>query len=83
MEGSAMLYNLNHSHVSLSDWQKFGREFSPLVGEVIDREATKLPDWFVPFALGVSLLATLCFAQRAIVMDCAGRADGARRSVMT
>jgi hypothetical protein len=39
-----MLYDLNYPHDSLSDWQKFDREFSPLIGEVIDRAEAKLPD---------------------------------------
>src|SRR6266487_7060598 len=48
-----MLPDFHQPQVSLSDWQKFDRKFSPLIGEVIDRDAAKLPDWFVPFAHGV------------------------------
>jgi hypothetical protein len=67
-----MSYDLNHSHVSPSDWQKFDRRFSPLIGEVIDRDPTKLPDWFVPFAHGV-------FVASDALLRMAGHRDGMRR----
>ena len=67
-----MLYDLDHSHVSLSDWQKFDRKFSPLIGEAIDRDAAKLPDWLVPFAHGV-------FVASDTFLRTAGHRDGMRR----
>lgn len=51
-----MIYDVGHPQVTLSDWQTFRKEFSPLlIGEVIDRSEIKLPDWFVPLARGVAI----------------------------
>jgi hypothetical protein len=58
--------------VSLSDWQTFDREFLPLIGEVIDRDAAKLPDWLVPVAHGV-------FIADDALLRAAGHRDGMRR----
>ena len=67
-----MLHDFHQPQVSLSDWQKFGTEFSPLIDEVIDRDTAKLPDWFVPFALGV-------FVAGDALLRTAGHRDGMRR----
>jgi hypothetical protein len=67
-----MLYHLEQPHVSLSDWQKFDREFSPLIGEVIGRSEAKLPDWLVPVAHGV-------FTASDALLRKAGHRDGMRR----
>jgi hypothetical protein len=52
----------HHPNVSLSDWQSFSAwqksiEKLPasLISEVIDRNETQLPDWFVPLARGVAV----------------------------
>ena len=66
-----MLHDFHQPQVSLSDWQKFGREFSPFIGEVIDRDAAKLPGWFVPFAHGV-------FVASDALLRAAGHRDGMR-----
>jgi hypothetical protein len=66
-----MLYDLTHSHVSLSDWQTFDKEFSPLIDEVIDREEAKLPNWLVPVAHGV-------FTASNALLRTAGHRDGMR-----
>jgi hypothetical protein len=50
-----MLHDFHQPQVSRSDWQKFDREFSPLIDEVIDRREAKLPDWLVWYACGSSL----------------------------
>jgi hypothetical protein len=68
----AMLYDLEHPHVLLSDWQKFSRESSPLVAEIIDRDEAKLPDWLVPVAHGV-------FTASDALLRTAGHRDGMRR----
>ena len=40
--------------VPLSGWRTFQKEFSPfIVDQVIDRENTRLPDWFMPLARGI------------------------------
>jgi len=51
-----------HPNVTLEDWQGFSawqkslKEFpASLIGEVIDRNETQLPDWFVPLARGVAV----------------------------
>jgi hypothetical protein len=67
-----MSYDLNQPQVSLSDWQKYDREFSPFIGEVLDRDAAKLPGWFVPFAHGV-------FVAGDALLRTAGHCDGMRR----
>jgi hypothetical protein len=67
-----MLHDFHQPQVSLSDWQKFDREFSPLIGEVIDRDPAKLPDWFVPFAHGI-------FVASEALLRTAGHRDGMRR----
>ena len=64
-----MLGDSNQPQVSLSDWQKFGTEVSPLIGELIDRDAAKLPDWFVRFAHGV-------FVASDALLRTAGHRDG-------
>ena len=49
-----MLNNLGHPNVSLSDWQKFGRDFSPFaIDDVLERDEAGLPEWFLPMARGV------------------------------
>jgi hypothetical protein len=51
-----MFSELDHSHISPSDWRKFCLDFPRhLIDQVIDREEAKLPDWFVPSARGVAL----------------------------
>jgi hypothetical protein len=67
-----MLYDLEHPHVSLSDWQKFGTGSSPLIDEVMDRVEADLPQWFVPFAHGV-------FVASDALLRAAGHHDGMRR----
>jgi hypothetical protein len=66
-----MLYDLEHPHVPLCDWQKFDREFSPLVGEVIGMKQSCQTGWY-PGHTAFSLPATLYFAKRA-------HRDGMRR----
>ena len=67
-----MICDLNHPHVPLSDWHKFGREFSPLIAEIIDRDEAKLPEWLVPVAHGV-------FTASDALLRKAGHRDGMRR----
>ena len=67
-----MLHHCNQPQVSRSDWQKFDREFSPLIEEVIDRREAKLPDWLVPVAHGV-------FVASNALLRTAGHRDGMRR----
>ena len=67
-----MLHDFHQPQVSLSDWQRFDRELSPLIDEVIDRDAAKLPGWFVPFAHGV-------FVASDGLLRTAGHRDGMRR----
>jgi hypothetical protein len=51
-----MIYDVDHPHIPLSDWQTFRKEFSRyLIKEVIDRGEIALPDWFVPLARGVAI----------------------------
>jgi hypothetical protein len=67
-----MLHDFHQPQVSLSDWQKFGTESSPLIGEVIDRVEADLPDWFVPYARGA-------FVASDALLRTAGHRDGMRR----
>ena len=67
-----MICDLNHPHVPLSDWHKFGREFSPLIAEIIDRDEAKLPEWLVPVAHGV-------FTASDALLRKTGHRDGMRR----
>jgi hypothetical protein len=62
----------NHPHVSLSDWQKFDRESSPLIDQVMGRREAKLPNWLVPVAHGV-------FTASDALLRKAGHRDGMRR----
>lgn len=64
-----MICDLNHPHVSLSDWQKFGTEFSPLFDEALDRVEADLPGWFVPYARGA-------FIASDALLRAAGHRDG-------
>ena len=67
-----MLHDFHQPQVSRSDWQKFGTEFSPLIGEVIGRSEAKLPEWLVPVAHGV-------FTASDALLRKAGHRDGMRR----
>jgi hypothetical protein len=67
-----MLYDLSHPHVSLSDWQKFDRESSHLIDQVMGRCEAKLPNWLVPVAHGV-------FTASDVLLRKAGHRDGMRR----
>jgi len=51
-----MFRDERHPDVSLSDWTTFRREFSSyLIEEVIDRNAIKLLDRFLPLARGIAI----------------------------
>ena len=67
-----MLHDFHQPQVSLSDWQKFGTEVSPLIDELMDRVEADLPHWFVPFAHGV-------FVASDALLRTAGHRDGMRR----
>jgi hypothetical protein len=67
-----MLHDFHQPQVSLSDWQKFGTEVSPLIDELMDRVEADLPHWFVPFAPGV-------FVASDALLRTAGHRDGMRR----
>jgi hypothetical protein len=52
----AMFHENGHPDVSLSDWKTFCDQFSPfLFSDIIDRQAVKLPDWFLPLARGIAV----------------------------
>ena len=57
-----MMFEEGHPIISHSDWkgfcasQKSLKDFpSHLIGEVIDRDEARLPNWFVPLARGVAI----------------------------
>jgi len=49
------MFEAGHPDVPLLDWETFCKNISPfLIGEVVDRNEVKLPDWVLPLARGVA-----------------------------
>jgi hypothetical protein len=67
-----MIYEIDHPHVELLDWQKFQERPPPLIDKVIDRNEIEFPGWFVPLARGAAI------ASDALLRE-AGYRSGMRR----
>ena len=51
-----MFYDVKRPEITLAEWERFRGEFPrSLIDEVIDRDAARLPDWFLPAAWGVGI----------------------------